>query len=189
MNMNTSTIENALLCGKATMAYGIWMSQEPENTSYDSIERVPTVLESHSDLTRIYNANTVILKRVEFNVYDQTIVTGEDLGINTVFNSLSSENDQYVQTRFRGAQMFDFQPNFFAPNFKVNGTDQFGSLRVGASGVGFPMPYQILPFVSLANVQNIQVSARCAQKVEVSAGTFKYVPYNVYCHAEFILFN
>ncbi len=81
--------------------------------------------------------------------------------------------------------MFDFQPNYFNPTFKVNGYDVLDSDP--GEAIGMPIPFHIQPYKPLAKgqkISSVEAFGRAAQEVNG-----QFVVYPAFCFAEFILMS
>lgn len=191
MNRQTiiKTLENALLCGDAEAVYLRWMGDFSIATIPNVGTAVPptmTLRGGRAGYNKVLAAPYVWLKMLMFNVYDTSVSDGATGALAEIRNSLASRNDAYVQTRFLGAAMFDFQPNYFNPQFKVSGRDILDSDP--GEAVGMPIPFQVQPYKPLAQgsqkISGIEVFGRAAQNVNG-----EFVVYPAYCFAEFIIMN
>lgn len=154
-----------------------------------------TQLRPVSDLSVLYRARQCVLRKIEFKAYDTTLsgAAGQDAAtLTAIFNSISSQNDVYVQSLFRNGEMGGWQPNWFRPSFSVNGKDIFAGLsqsqfdnkaNLGDLSIGLPLPYCREDYVNCGKVEELKVYAQAAQYV---AG--KYQRYLVLCLAEFFTF-
>ena len=187
--MKSNSVVEALICGKARTHFGLFRST-PASVSLAGVPDVPPELTSHYDLSRVYKAKDVILSRVEFNVYDQTVLdeAAPDPAIQKVYDTLSLDNDAYTQSRFVGSPISDFQPNFFRPQIIVNNVNVFAGMK-SQDGTGFPIPFEWEPWMKFSHVHNITVRSGCYQRVKLDDGTIRYLSYSVYCYMEFITFD
>lgn len=183
------TLENALLCGDAEAVYLRWMGDLSISTVGNVAATAPpqlTLRNGTSGLNKVLSGRYVWLKTVIFNVYDMSISEGATGVLADIKDSLALSNDAFVQTRFRGAAMFDFQPNYFNPQFKVGGRDIFDSDP--GEPVGMPIPFQVQPYKPLTQggqkISSIELFGRAAQNVNG-----QFVVYPAFCFAEFIVMN
>lgn len=187
--MKYNSVVEALICGKARTHFGLFRSN-PDSVSLASVPSVPPELTSHYDLGRVFRAKDVVLSRIEFNVYDQTVLDAvtPDPALLKVYESLALDNDSYTQARFIGSPIPDFQPNYLLPQVLINGTNIFGGVRSG-DGTGFPIPFEWEPWMRFSNVTNLTVRAGCYQRIVLDDNSIRFVSYSVYCYMEFVLFE
>lgn len=183
-------LENALLCGDAEIVCLRWMG-DPTISLIGNVGSTPPpplqLWGGTSAYKKVLSAQWVWLKTLMFNVYDTSISNGATGPLKDIQDSLSLPNDAFVQTRFKGAAMFDYQPNYFNPTFRVNGLDILDS-DPGAP-VGMPIPFHLGDlFKPLAQggqkISSIEAYGRAAQDVNG-----QFVIYPAFCFAIFILMN
>lgn len=182
-------IDHALMCGKAEIQTAIFASLPPSasSTTLSDVARPLDGLDTN--LEPITNAEYSILSLVEFQAYDHTVISPDnDPALVKMYETLDTEVDLYVQAKFRGGLMFDFQPNHFIPEFWINGVNFFGSLSRNNFGFGVPIPWKKEPLTRVGKVETLRAAGTCAQKVTLDDASVRYVEYGVYCHAEFICF-
>jgi hypothetical protein len=175
------SIINALLCGDAEMITLRWMGARV--VTVEGSLGAPPLLQlagNTSNYQKVLSAKKVWLKELFCNVYDMGISDGATGALKDIQDSIATLNDAYVQSRFRGAAMFDYQPNYFNPVFRVNGTDILQSDP--GEPVGMPIPFHIEPYRPLDKVNSIEISARAAQEVNG-----QFVVYPAFAFAVFYL--
>lgn len=187
--MNEQQLLNALLCGDAEIVCLRWMG-DPNVSTVGNVGNTPPpalrLCGGSSAYKKVRSARYVWLKTLMFNVYDTSISDGATGALADIQASLSLSNDAFVQTRFKGAAMFDYQPNYFNPVFLVNGQDVLDS-DPGES-VGMPIPFHVDLYKPLATggqkISSIEAFGRAAQDVNG-----QFVVYPAFCFAIFILMN
>jgi hypothetical protein len=177
------SIDNALLCGDAEVVTLRWMGKTPVGVISSVGSSPPPALDlvsSPGALQRVLSAKRVWLDFFMANVYDTSISNGATGALADIAASLSLDNDAFVQTRFKGAAMFDYQPNYFNPQFKVNGVDILQSNP--GEPFGLPIPTQIRYRRPLGKVSSIEITGRAAQEVNG-----EFVVYPAYAFAILIV--
>lgn len=156
-----------------------------------------TRLRPLTDLAPIYQARKVILRRIEFKVYDPTLsgASGQHAAtLTAISNSISSQNDMFAQSSFRNGELGGWQPNWFRPRFVVNGVNLFRGLDKSALGnqankgdlsIGLPLPYCHEDYFDLEKVESIEVSAQAVQYI---SDTGRFQRYFVQCLCDFLIF-
>lgn len=180
MSLKSNDLINALLCGDAENIVCMWYDPAP---SYDTsaLDAAPVKLITDANMDLVYSAKKVWLKTLMCNVYDTSVENPLTPTLQTIRDSLTEPNDAYVQTRFRGGAMFDFQPNFFRPQFRVNGVDYFKNFPVRLT-YGFPIPFATEPYKPLGRVSSIECFGSAAQFVNG-----RYQVYPIFTWAELVL--
>lgn len=181
--MTHSDINNALYCGDAKVITLRWMGEQPVSVVSNVATADPPQLRlatSPGALKEIYSARRVWLEYFMANVYDTSVSSGATGPLADIQNSLSLPNDAFVQTRFKGAAMFDYQPNYFNPQLKVGGTDIFQNNP--GEPVGFPIPFQAEYRRPLGKVSSLECYGRAAQEVNG-----QFVIYPAYAMGIFIV--
>jgi hypothetical protein len=162
----TSDLDNALLCGDAEVVTLHWMSDAPVTTVASVASSAPPKLRlcsSPGAMAKVKSAKRVWLDFFMANVYDTSVSAGATGALADVQASLALPNDAFVQTRFKGAAMFDYQPNYFNPMFLVNGPDILQSNP--GEPYGLPIPFQVRYRRPLGKVSSMEVYGRAAQEV------------------------
>jgi len=147
------------------------------------------------NMSVLYNREEVILKTLSFHCLDVRKNESEyqDALTNTaITNSLSSNNNALVQTRFLNSVPPDWQPNFFRPKCIVNNYDILGNFasstnygshnNQGDLSIGMPLPLSYEFYTQAKNLEQMQIYALCYQYIPA---TLKYKRYAIVCHADF----
>lgn len=180
-------------CGQATTSVG---SNFPAASPYSTRLRLLT------DISRLKGKKCTLLS-VEFCAFDTTNNRGaagpyQDAATlaaitDTVDPAAGSYslNDAYMQSRFKNSLVGGWQPNWFRPQFFVNGQNVlFGEMgstnfanggHLGDKSIGLPLPCCFDgEFQLLEEIDTIEVFAQAAQKVGAN-----YQRYAVQCIALF----
>lgn len=189
-NMPSSLVD-LLLCGAAQSYTMEFILKPNRHVTIPSLPPVPPRLSLVSgSINELENADWVVLHSIEANVYDDTEIDEESPDPGLVAIRDSQENwKALVQTPLIGVQIYDFQPNFFRPQFYVNGID---ILRESSNSTevedGLPIPYEKVIMKNLGRVRSGDVIARahCAQRISLPDGD-RYALYRIKLFAHFIL--
>jgi hypothetical protein len=147
------------------------------------------------DMSVLYNCEEVILKTLSFHCLDVKKIGSEIQNAETntaITNSLSSNNNALVQTRFINSVPPDWQPNFFRPKCMVDNVDILGNFasktnfgvgnNAGDLSIGMPLPLSYEFYQQAKNIQNMEIYGLCYQYIP-STNLFKR--YAIVCHADF----
>lgn len=166
-----------------------------------------TRLRPVSNLSKFAAYNGIYLLKAEFTPLDTTLTGSapQDAQIDTeIIDSLLTDNDAYLQSRFRFGSIGDWQPNFFRPSLRVQGGDDvfetlnnsnFGTSKnnLGDLSIGCMLPYTWKPAIPLylGKVTDLNeaiiVHAGAGQIVEDTVLAVKKVQrYPVHCYMEFL---
>lgn len=183
--------------GYVTALAAIGQAGTAPGASSPSASPYTTLLRPLTDLTPIYQARKVILRRIEFKVYDPTLsgAAGQDAAtLSAISSSIASQNDMFAQSAFRSGELGGWQPNFFRPRWVVNGVNLFRGLEKtglgtqgnrGDASIGLPLPYCHEDYFDLGKVESIEVYAQAAQYISTT-NTFQR--YFVQCLCDFLIF-
>lgn len=153
-----------------------------------ALESVPysTRLRPVTDMQPIFDARGAEFRRISTFAYDTTRWDGVNAGtgqttavVQSIIDSLGTDR-AYVQSRFRNAGLYDFQPNFLRPDIRINGAQLLRTLQdshlsdghAGDRSIGLPIGYELTDLRKFVKkVNSIDCHAQVAQEIE-AAGTF-----------------
>lgn len=185
------------MADSSTAALGTMISASAINTNYTRLR----CLRREKDLS---SYDEVFLSKAIFRAFDCTL-TGEaeqDAGtLAAIEASLTSDNDAYMQSRFRFGEIGGWQPNYFSPSIRLrsklnrnilagyefsnfsSSVQNAGDLSVGATlpylfEPRFPVPMGKIPDDAKSE---IIIHARAAQYVD---GALQ--PYPILCELELL---
>jgi hypothetical protein len=149
-----------------------------------------------TDLSVLLNANEILLRSISFHALDVKKIDSEYQGALTntaITDSLNSDNNALVQTRFLNSVPPDWQPNFFRPSVIIDNKDILGNFasssnfgtknNAGDKSIGLPLPLSYDFNYQFTGVKEIKVFGLCYQYI---AETLKYKRYGIICHADFL---
>lgn len=187
-----------LNCGASATAMG---------TKALAVSPYSTRLRPVSDLSKFAMYNKIYLLKAEFTPMDTTLTGAapQDAQIDTeIIDSLLTDNDAYLQSRFRFGAIGGWQPNFFRPSLSVQGggdvfeflnSSNYGTSKnnLGDLSIGCMLPYTYQPVVPLylGKVTDlneaIKIHAGAGQIVEDTVLAVKKVQrYPIHCYVEFL---
>lgn len=148
------------------------------------------------DLSNLTNANNVLLKSLSFHALDVKSIGSEEqdpLTNNAITDSLASNNNALIQTRFLNSVPPDWQPNYFRPSCLIDNRDILGNFasttnygsgnNQGDKSIGLPLPLSYQFDYQFSNIKEIRLFALCYQYI---ATTNKFKRYAVVAHADFL---
>lgn len=166
-----------------------------------------TRLRPITDVSMFSTYDLVYLIRAHFRALDATLTGNADQDAATltaIENSLTSNNDAYVQSRFRLGEIGSWQPNFFRPYFSIKESGRgnvFGSMsssnfadknNVGDKSIGRMLPFfwdAVIP-LNLGKIPNLrdalEVNAGVGQLVDLGGGSLKIQRYPIIAEFEFL---
>ncbi|MBK9249354.1 MAG: hypothetical protein IPM69_14885 [Ignavibacteria bacterium] len=165
-----------------------------------------TRLRPVTNLSKFKIYRKIYLTKITFNVLDTTLTGAipQDAQVDTeISDSLITNNDAYVQSRFRFGTIGNWQPNFFRPSVSLkNGDDIFETMvssnfddkdNLGDMSIGPMLPYEYIPPIPhyLGQVLDlndaIREYAKAGQIVQDTvAGVKKIQRYPIHCQMEFL---
>ena len=186
-----------LKTGQSDVAMGDNVLQESPYT---------TRLRPVTDISTFNSQKDVFLTKAVYRAIDVTLTGNTDQDtqiIADIESSLSLSNDSYVQSRFRFAEIGNWQPNFFRPHlqtksvsnvFSTFGSSNFGEKRnKGDLSIGPMLPYEYEPPMPiwigplLAEPDCLQVYCGAGQIVEDTVThELKIQRYPVVAYFEFL---
>lgn len=142
----------------------------------------PSLLRCTDDWAYLRKLKNITLYKVQFLAYNamQPGSSYQNADVNTaVTNSLSSSvNDSLVQNRLHRTIPVDWQPNFFRPSIKINGTEVLNGLQntqdgsnKGIKSIGSHLPFSIIVKKTFKQIADIQIRAAVRQRVPVTGST------------------
>lgn len=164
-----------------------------------------TRLRPLSDLRSLIGRRNVRLISIVFQAYDMMTLggTGQDATTNsTVTNSVTpgspgySPNNAYMQSRFRGAVVGGWQPNWFRPRIQVDGRSIFLrtmevtnlGTRKGDLSIGLTLPWCWRGDCDIGPINSgIEVFAGAWQRIDNGGGNIQYLRYAIDCELAFIV--
>lgn len=186
-----------LKCGASATTMG---------TNVLQISPYSTRLRPVTNLSKFKIYRKIYLTKITFNVLDTTLTGSlpQDAQIDTeISDSLISNNDAYVQSRFRFGTIGNWQPNFFRPSVSLkNGDDIFETMvssnfddknNLGDMSIGAMLPFDYIPPTPhyLGQVLDIndaiRVYAGAGQIIhDTVAGVKKVQRYPIHCQMQFL---
>lgn len=147
-------------------------------------------------LSPLLNANEVLFRSLSFHCLDVKKIGSTYQGATTntaITDSLNSDNNALIQTRFLNSVPPDWQPNFFRPSMIVNNKDLLGNFasttnygtgnNAGDKSIGMPLPLSYNFDYKITGVNEIKVYGLCYQYIP---DTLKFKRYGIVCHADFL---
>jgi|GEM_PF-6890486 len=129
----------------------------------------------------------VFVESIEFSAIDTTIDSGDgqDAGVATEVNAVSTSNDNYPRSQFRYSVLpIRFQPNYFYFDGKINnksliavGNEPNAGNNISDLSIGHMLPRCIGVEQAVESFESISLRARFAQYV---SGQNKYLNYPVH---------
>lgn len=148
------------------------------------------------NLSNLLNANEILLRSLSFHCLDVKKIGSEyqdTLTNDAITDSLVSNNNAYIQTRFLNSVPPDWQPNFFRPSMLIDNKDVLGNFasttnygshnNQGDKSIGLPLPLSYNFDYKFTSVKEIRVFGLCYQYIPE---TLKYKRYGIVCHADFL---
>lgn len=163
-----------------------------------------------TNLDLIYGAEQVILRKLEFLIFDTTLGNGttstgvgqDSETLKALEASFLTTSNAYAASRFRNARPPDWQPNYHRPSFVVNGVNILGQLNrsgfdpysnLGDLSIGLPghccYDFTDMPMDLDKINPDIQVFGGAQQMITRADTTVTFLRYPELVVAEFIIFQ